>query len=83
MTSAALPGKNAVAKNAYIGSFAEQLIKGVSSIVIFLSRSEERVLLAITPGTVQPKPMIIGTMLLPESPIFLKSLSMINATRAI
>ena len=70
-------------KNAYIGSFAEQLINGVRRIVIFLSRSEGRVRLAITPGTVHPNPISIGTMLRPESPIFLRSLSIIKATRAI
>ena len=51
--------------------------------VIFLSRSLGRVLVAITAGTVQPKPISIGTILLPESPIFLNSLSIKNATRAI
>ena len=52
-------------------------------IVICRSLLEESVRLAITPGTVQPKPINIGTILRPESPIFLSSLSMINATRAI
>ena len=50
--------------------------------VIFRSRSEGRVRLAITPGTVQPKPMSIGTMLRPERPMRRSSLSMTNATRA-
>ena len=75
-------GKNACAKNAYIGSFAEQLMNGVSSIVILLSLSLGRVLVDITAGTVQPKPISIGTMLRPERPIFLNSLSMKNATLA-
>jgi len=50
--------------------------------VIFRSRSDGRVRLAMTPGTVHPKPTSMGTMLLPESPSFLKSLSMIKATLA-
>ena len=62
---------------------AEQLINGVKSIVILRSRSLDKVLLAITPGTVQPKPISIGTMLLPDNPTFLKSLSITNATLAI
>ena len=37
-----------------MGSFAEQLMNGVSRMVILRSRSEGRVRLAITPGTVQP-----------------------------
>ena len=63
--------------------FAEQLIYGVKSIVIFLSLSDETVLVAITAGTEQPKPMSMGTKLLPESPIFLRGLSITNATLAI
>ena len=66
-----------------MGTLAEQLIKGVSKMVIFRSRSEGSVLVAITPGTVQPKPMSMGTMLRPERPIFLRSLSITKATRAI
>ena len=75
--------KKAAVKNAYIGILAEQLIKGVSKIVIFLSRSEGNVLDAIIAGTLHPKPINIGTKLLPESPIFLNALSITNATRAI
>ena len=37
----------------------------------------------MTAGTVHPKPISIGTKLLPDNPIFLKILSMIKATRAI
>ena len=62
---------------------AEQLIKGVSRMVIFRSRSEGSVRLAITPGTVQPKPMSMGTMLRPERPMRRSSLSITKATRAI
>ena len=76
-------GKKAWVKKAYTGILAEQLMKGVKRTVIFRSRSEGRVRVAITAGTVQPKPMSIGTKLLPESPSFLKSLSMMKATLAI
>ena len=65
-----------------MGSLAEQLIKGVSRTVIFRSRSDGRVRLAMTPGTVQPKPISMGTMLRPDRPIFRSSLSMTKATRA-
>jgi hypothetical protein len=51
-------------------------------IVILLSRSLGRVLVAITAGTVQPKPISNGTILLPESPVFLRSLSITKATLA-
>ena len=76
-------GKNASAKKPYIGSLAEQLINGVSIIVILRSRSEDKVLLDITAGTVHPKPISIGTILFPESPILLSSLSITNAILAI
>lgn len=56
---------------------------GVNMIVIFRSRSEESVLVAITAGTVHPNPISIGTKLLPESPIFRNSLSITNAILAI
>ena len=36
----------------------------------------------MTAGTVQPKPISIGTMLRPERPILRRSLSMKNAMRA-
>ena len=57
-------------------------MKGVSRMVIFLSRSLGRVRVDITAGTVQPKPMSMGTMLRPERPIFRRSLSMKKATLA-
>ena len=65
-----------------MGIFAVQLIKGVSRIVILRSRSLGRVRVDMTAGTVHPKPMSMGTMLLPESPIFRSSLSMKKATLA-
>ena len=46
------------------------------------SRSLARVLVAITAGTEQPKPMSMGTKLLPERPILRSSLSITKATRA-
>ena len=58
-------------------------MKGVKRIVIRLSRSLGRVRVDITAGTVHPKPINIGTMLRPERPIFLKSLSMKKATLAV
>ena len=66
-----------------MGSLAEQLINGVRKIVIFLSLSDGKVLVAIIAGTEQPKPINIGTKLLPESPTFLSILSIKNATLAI
>ncbi len=65
-----------------MGSLAEQLMKGVSRMVIFRSRSEGSVLVAITPGTVQPKPISMGTMLRPDRPILRRSLSITKATLA-
>ena len=83
MISPPFPGKNAAIKNPYIGSFAVQLMKGMSMTVSFLSRSEGSVRLAITPGTEHPNPTSIGTILLPDRPIRLSGLSMTNAIRAI
>ena len=48
-----------------------------------LSRSDGSVRAAITAGTVQPKPISIGTMDFPERPSRRSSLSMKKATRAI
>ena len=58
-------------------------MKGVSRIVILRSRSLGSVRADITAGTVQPKPISMGTMLRPESPSFLSSWSITNATLAI
>ena len=58
-------------------------MKGVNSIVIFLSLSDGRVLADITAGTEQPKPIISGTIDLPDRPIFLNNLSIKKATLAI
>ena len=54
-------------------------MNGISMIVSFLSLLEGRVLVAMMAGTEQPKPISNGTMLLPDRPIFLKSLSTTNA----
>ena len=51
--------------------------------VIFRSRSEDTVRVAMMAGTEQPKPISSGTMLRPDRPIFRSSLSMTKATRAI
>ena len=73
-------GKNALTKKEYIGSFAVQLINGVKRIVILRSRSLVKVLVAITAGTVHPKPISIGTILRQDNPIFRSILSITNAT---
>ena len=50
--------------------------------VIFRSRSEETVRVAMMAGTEQPKPMSMGTKLRPESPSRRSGLSIMKATRA-
>ncbi len=65
-----------------MGSLAEQLMNGVSRMVIFLSRSLASVRVAMMAGTLHPNPMSMGTKLRPESPILRSSLSMTKATRA-
>ena len=57
-------------------------MKGVSMIVIRRSRSLESVLVAMMAGTEQPKPISMGTKLLPERPMWRKSLSITKATLA-
>ena len=47
------------------------------------SRSDGSVRAAMTAGTVQPKPMSIGTTDLPDRPMRRSSLSMMKAARAI
>ena len=58
-------------------------MKGVSRMVIFRSRSEDTVRVAMIAGTEQPKPISSGTMLRPDRPILRSSLSITKATRAI
>ena len=50
--------------------------------VIFRSRWEDRVLVAMMAGTEQPKPRSMGTKLLPDRPIFRRSLSIRKAILA-
>ena len=57
-------------------------MNGVSMMVILRSRSDGSVRLAMTAGTVQPKPTSMGTMLRPDNPMRRSSLSITNATRA-
>ena len=66
-----------------MGNLALQDINGVRTMVIFRSRSLERVRVAMMAGTLHPKPMSMGTKERPERPIFRSSLSMTKATRAI
>ncbi len=66
-----------------MGSLALQDINGVKIIVIFRSRSLARVRVAMIAGTLQPKPMSIGTNEDPERPILRRSESMTKAMRAI
>ena len=57
-------------------------MNGVSMMVILRSCSEGSVRVAMMAGTEQPKPTSMGTKLRPERPIFLSSLSITKATRA-
>ena len=68
--------------SAYTGIFAEQDMNGVSMMVSRRSRSFSSVRAAMIPGTEHPKPISIGTNDRPDSPVLCRSLSMINAARA-
>ena len=68
--------------DAYELNFVENA-NGVRRIVRRRSRSEGKVRLAMMLGTLHPKPISNGTMLRPERPIFLNSLSITKAMRAI
>ena len=83
ITGTAWSGKNTAVNRAYMGSFAEQLMNGVSMTVILRSCSDGSVRVAMIAGTEQPKPISMGTKLRPERPSLRKSLSITNATRAI
>ena len=61
---------------------AEQDMKGKTSIVIKRLRGFSIVRVAITAGTLQPKPITIGIKDLPCKPIRCINLSMIKAARA-
>ena len=52
-------------------------------IVIFLSRSDESVLVDMTAGTLHPNPISMDTKLLPDNPSRRSGLSITKATRAI
>ena len=65
-----------------MGSRAEQLMSGRMSIVTSRLRRLSMVRVAITAGTLQPKPMMRGMNDLPWSPILCISLSMMKAARA-
>src|SRR5574344_2457416 len=82
MTSAPYLGKNAAVNSAYTGIFAEQDMNGMMKMVIFLSRLLVSVRVDMIAGTEQPKPMSIGTKLLPLKPILRSMVSMTNAMRA-
>ena len=57
-------------------------MNGVSRTVIFRSCSEGRVRVAMMAGTLQPKPMSMGTKLRPDRPKRRRNLSITKATRA-
>ena len=64
-----------------MGSRAEQLIIGRTSIVTSRLRLLSMVRVAMTAGTLQPKPMMSGMNDLPCSPILCMRRSMMNAAR--
>ncbi len=76
-------GKNAAANRAYTGSLAPQDINGFMAMVMSLSLSFSRVLVAIMAGTLHPKPTNIGINAFPGRPIALMSLSITKAALAI
>ena len=78
-----LCGKKAAANNTYTGRRAPHDIKGAMAIVIKRSRRCSSVRVAITAGTLQPKPTISGTKLLPGRPIQRIKRSITKAARAI
>ena len=82
-TLATLSGKNIAANSAIIGTFALQVINGVTKIEIILSLCVSSARLAIIAGTAQPKPIISGIIDLPDSPARRIIGSMMKATRAI
>ena len=66
----------------YMGILAEQLMNGSTSMVMSLDFLLSMVRVAITAGTLHPKPMISGMKDFPWSPILCISLSMMNAALA-
>ena len=77
------PPNKAPENKAITGSFAPHGIKVVVIIVIFLSAGFSIVLEAIIPGTPHPVPIRIGINDFPDRPNFLKTSSIIKATRDI
>ena len=75
--------KKAAIKTTVNRKLALHDMKGVKIIVILRSRSLARVRVAIIAGTLQPKPISIGTKDEPESPILRSSISITKAMRAI
>ena len=65
-----------------MGTLAVQDMKGVSMMVSRRSRVLGNVRLAITAGTLQPKPTIRGTMLRPLRPMRRRAPSVTKAMRA-
>ena len=76
-------GKKAAANTANIAKRAPQDINGAIMMVIKRSRRVSNVLVAMTDGTLQPKPTISGTKALPGKPIACIKRSMTYAARAI
>jgi hypothetical protein len=64
------------------GKRAEQLMNGVTKMVMSLSFQWSMVRVAMIAGIAQAQPDISGTTLFPLSPTLLISLSMRNTTRA-
>ena len=82
-TRPALRGKKAPAIRIYTGIRPAHDISGIISIVISLLLGLSIVLVAITAGTLQPNPMIIGMNDFPCRPILCMRRSMMKAARAI
>ena len=78
----AYSAKNISAKSMYMVRRALQLMNGVTSITLNLSRLFSSAREAIIAGTVQPKPSSMGMNALPESPSLLIIPSMTYATLA-
>ena len=83
ITRPACLGKKAPAMRMYTGILPAHDIRGIISIVMMRLFLFSMVLVAITAGTLQPKPMTIGMKDFPWRPILCISLSMMKAPRAI
>ena len=67
----ALSGKNISEKRMYMVSLALQLMNGVTSMTLNLSRLLSSAREAMMAGTVQPKPSSMGMNALPDRPSLL------------